>query len=291
VQHNWLSFPTSHLDPVEIPFGLGIGTRRRQPPSNRLRTYRPKLRVRAAGRRILSVEVKADHSWRVVLPTFSRIVMLATKPRKTLCLEVATKQSQRAIAHDIVRRVHYLRPRPGGLVLLAYIEREIVGALILERMMHGHPNGRDEIYRRERKRVPTGSVMSRPGFRVRAVNELGLYWISRVAVRARHRGLGVGSILSDAAREIARFWMPHKGKYVELIRLMPRTHFDNIVAGESDFLTGLSRRFGLRLPFFLRNPPLSQKPGGRCLAYYFAPAGNMRIPVTRLKNRASRGPP
>jgi hypothetical protein len=141
--------------------------------------------------------------------------------------------------------------------------------------------------------------MRRRGFRWKVVSELGLYWISRVAIEAPFQGVGIGSALCDAAREVAATRMLEPGQFVELIRRLPITRYEEIKAGEGDFLTGRSRIFSLQLPFTLRTPYLSRKPprawnasrrrwdrrpaidgthpAGDCLAYYYAETGAMVI--------------
>jgi GNAT superfamily N-acetyltransferase len=337
VRDNWLYFPKLNLDPIRIPFGLGLGTRRRPPVNTanptRARAPRPRLRLQAEGRLITVLDVETRRSWRPVLPPFSRIVRGTRSRGPTFIIQTAMADAERSTALEIVKRAHYLNARPGGVILLAHIAdpriahkvraqwwsrlprevkarygtlkqatvglTDVVGALHLERLMHGHPLGRTAIYQREGKRPPDRRAMKRPGFRWRVVSELGLYWISRIAVEVPFQGLGIGSALCDAAREVAATRTLEPGRYVELIRRLPITQFKEVQGVKGDFLTGFSTHFACQLPFILRTPYLSRKPArawnaersrweplpapdktglaGDCLAYYYARAGSMVI--------------
>jgi GNAT superfamily N-acetyltransferase len=337
VRENWLYFPALHLNPAQIPFGLGVGRESTLEEMFDDRTARrQRLKVQSNGRDVTVLEVEASGSWRPVLPAFSRTVAGVKKGAPTVRIETAVADWQRGVARALVARSHYLSPRPGGLILLARIgdgqfakqarekwwseletpertrlggdlERatgglgDVVGALHLERLMHGHPSGRNAIYASVKRKPPTTPrVGSDPGFRRRVVRELGLYWISRVAVDVPFQGYGIGSALCDAAREVAATRMLEPGKHVELIRRLSIARFRKLEGGKSDFLTGDSAIFGVDLPFQLYTPYLSRKPGqiwngaegtwelvprstnrenpsGDCLAYYHAKAGPMVI--------------
>ena len=299
VRENWLHFLALNLDPIRIPFGLGLSTKRSastgKTQSARTPPLRPRLRLQAKGRQITVLDAEVGGSWRRVLPLFSRTVDGATGRGPTFLIQTAAVEAERLAAHRIVTRAHYLKARDRGLILLALIEDplkarkirsrwwsklprvikkrygtleratggtgRIVGALHLERLVHGHPLGRAAIYQWDRKRAPGARSTRRPGFRWRVVRELGLYWISRIAVDPPFQELGIGSALCDAAREVAASRMLEPGRYVELIRRLPIAQFEAIAGGKSDFLTGHSKVFATRLPFKLRTPYLSRKPG------------------------------
>jgi GNAT superfamily N-acetyltransferase len=348
VRGNRLYFPELSVDPIQIPFGLGLATRRnRSAPKTKLTqscTPRPRLRLKAKGRQITALDAEVAGSWRRVLPLFSRAIAGSYRRRLSFVIQTATLDSERLAALRIVKRAHYLKTRARGLVLLALIQdsrsarrvrtrwwaalpREtrarygtleratggtgrVVGALQLERLVHGNPLGRAAIYQQDGKRPPDGRSTRRRGFRWRVVRELGLYWISRIAVEAAFQRLGIGSALCDAAREVAATRMLEPGRYVELIRRLPIAEFDAIARGKSDFLTGHSEDLGGSLPFKLRTPYLSRKPAriwnaahgrweprpkldktqqsGDCLAYYYAKAGLMVI-GRRTRRRSLRG--
>ena len=345
VRDNWLHVSALDLDPIQIPFGLGLGTRRSgttaKTKSGRPRVLRPRLRLQTKGRQITVLDAEAYGSWRRILPSFSRVIGKGPRRGPTFLIKTATEDAERLAAHRIVTRTHYLKARPRGLILLARIEDpvsagkirsrwwstlpravkarygtleratggtgQIVGALHLERLVHGHPLGRAAIYQSARAKPPDGRSTSRPGFRWRVVRELRLYWISRIAVDEPFQGLGIGSALCDAAREVAAGRMLEPGRYVELIRRLPIAQFDAIAGGTSDFLTGHSKIFAAPLPFKLRTPYLSRKPAriwnaargrwepraatdethprGDCLAYYYARAGTMMLGRSAKRRR------
>lgn len=333
VRGNWLFFPNLPLDPIQIPFGFAIDrVIDGKAPSKGPRQLRPRLRLENRDRQVLRLDVEAYGTWRPVLPAFSRNV--TGNGSATIRVELAILDWQRGTARALVARTHYLAPRGGGVILLARIldhrtanelraewwkqqSREarirmggsvelaagglsdVVGALHLERLMHGHPAGRSAIYKQEGRpvpRVPNGKRGE--GFRRRVVHDLGLYWISRVAVDYPFQGRGVGSALCDAAREITARWMLEPGKNVELIRRMHISKFEELKAGGGDFLIGRSKTFAHQLPFGMYTPYLSRvpgqvwnqakgrselvlpsvekrRPGGDCLVYYHAKAGPM----------------
>src|SRR5205807_1005571 len=134
------------------------------------------------GRKVVGLWMEMGGAWQVVLPSFSRGVSPRNRRARRIVIEVATTDAQRKVALRIVRRTHYLDPRNGGLILLAKIDGTIVGALQIERLMHGHPFGRDQVYLAEGLQAPDRRAMKRAGFRRRVVDQLGLYWISRVAL-------------------------------------------------------------------------------------------------------------
>jgi GNAT superfamily N-acetyltransferase len=338
VDGNLLRFPSLDVDPVKFPFGIGIGIRRRSGNSASAHTLRPRLRIQTSQRRIITLEMDVRGTWVPVIPGFSRHLAIRVGELPRLVIQLATTEDERTIANRIVRRGHYLRPRRAGVLLIARVpddkvahkirlqwdrrfkgsivksrvrkrnrdegRPEIVGALQLERLMHGHPAGRAAIYHKDGRRPPNRSSMRLPGFRRRVIRDLGLYWISRVAVEPAFRGLGVGSALCDAAREVAATRMIEPGRYIELIRRLSIHDFNQIADGHGDFLTGYSAALGTQLPFVLRTPYLSRKPsiranqqeprragaeGGDCLAYYFAKAGLM-VTDRKSKNTKRRRP-
>src|SRR5258707_1011959 len=71
VRKNWLHFPKLNLDPIQIPFGLGVG---RTFVAKGTVVRRQRLNVQTKGRRIPALEVETSSRWRAVLPTFSRTV-------------------------------------------------------------------------------------------------------------------------------------------------------------------------------------------------------------------------
>lgn len=342
VRENWLYFPDLDLEPVQVPFGLGIG---RDAEGVRAGA-RQRLRIAQAGRQLTSLQIESAGLWRHVLPAFSREVT-GKNSAAGFRIEVAITDWQRSMARALVARTHYLTPRSGGFILIACFPEQraakrlraewwtkqspkvrmrlganadlaagglgdVVGALHLERLMHGHPRGRQAIYEREGKRAPRPPrVGESEGFRQKVIRDLGLYWISRVAIDAPFQRCGIGSALCDAAREIAAHWMLEPGGYVELIRRMPLSKFEEIKAGESDFLSGTSAQFGAQLPFTLYPDYLSRRPGqtwnselgrsdlvlpgprttrgsGDCLAYYHAKAGPMVIGAGSTPNKKGR---
>jgi GNAT superfamily N-acetyltransferase len=295
---------------------------------------RPALRIGLEGRQVMRLQVWVEDSWRGVLPLFSRTVRPKRRGSPSIRIELAMTPADREVAGAIIKRGHYLGASRRGMILLARIDKApfvrhrwkawwgalepkvrcqsggrlasivdqndgVVGALQIERFWHGDPDGRSEIRKWAGLRPMTPKARSRPGHRRRVVQQLGLYWISRVAVEAPFRNLGVGSLLCDAAREVIADRILPAGKHVELIRQVPIAKFDEIRRGKSDFLTGLSPVFGARLRFRLARAYLSRKPartwdeargewrprGGSakgqartdCLAYYYAKAGKMAI--------------
>lgn len=273
------------------------------------------LRIEADGGEVVGLDVKADGEWRRVLPGFKAEAYVPALGDK-IVIEPAITERDRAAAQSIVARAHYLNPRPGGHMLIARIRDaktrkrmreahwaglqpplpasdaceafggvgDVVGALIVERLFHGNPKGRSEIYQQVQQKPPkTPPPGKTHGFLHKVVYGLGLYWISRVAVDAPYQRTGIGEILCDAAREVVADRMPEAGRFVELIRRMRVSEFDRIVAGGPDFLTGDSKIFKVKLPYQIAPHFLSRLPAGAggaadepmCLAYYFATAGKM----------------
>jgi GNAT superfamily N-acetyltransferase len=335
IRENRLHFVDPRIHSVAIPLGLNLRSnrdkslRKKQPSAQR-----PKLRVRLKGRQVAGLQVLLEDSWRQVLPPFTRTIHSMRRGDPSIRIEMAIAYSDREVAAAIIKRGHYLGASHRGVMLLARIDNNlfvrrhrkerwgalkprarselgglasivdrndgIVGALQIERFWHGDPDGRFEIRRRAGLRPMTPKARSRPGHRRRVVEQLGLYWISRVAVETPFRNTGIGSILCDAAREVIAKRMLPAGKHVELIRQMPIAKFNEIRQGKGDFLTGYSAVFGAQLAYRLAEDYLSRKaartwdeahgewsrqkphsakgnPRTDCLAYYYARAGRMVI--------------
>ena len=113
-----------------------------------------------------------EGSWRRVLPAFARVILATKRRRPTFVIQVASRDTERRAAHRIIKRAHYLKARDRGFVLLALIQDprraqrirsrwwaklprevkaryrtleratggtgQIVGALQLERLVHGN---------------------------------------------------------------------------------------------------------------------------------------------------------
>src|SRR5579871_1553373 len=306
VEDNWIRFPEMNWKPVQIPFGLGIGR------VTQGQAKRQPLRVKVEKGIVTRLDVLDHGEWRKILPVFKVEIQIPTLACP-LTIDTAVTGVDRAAAQTLVQQGHYLGVRQSGLILLAKIQHSkfrekvrrksrsekadstgnAVGALFLERLFHGNPRGRDAIYRDLGRRTPTTPAPgTKPGFRNRVVRELGVYWISRVAVEPPFQGMGIGSILCDAARQVAKDRMLESGRYVELIRQLPLYRYEKIVNGEADFLTGNSKIFGRDLPFNLRTPFLSRVPVEEtgppnervvpgCKAYYFSKTGRMVLRSTR----------
>jgi hypothetical protein len=336
VRNNWLHFPGLGLEPVQIPFGLSL----QRVPVTKVRgdsgkSRRPRLRLRARRARIHAIEAQVGRTWRKLLPVFSCTVRTPGTQGPVIRVEAAVTEEERAAAKIIAARGHYLSVSHRGLILIAridntnYVHRtraawwrglspqarkqlggamrrlsdgvgNIVGALHIDRLLHGDPAGRNDVRKRQGKRPNSPAARRSLGYRSRTVRQLGLYWVSRVTVDAPFQRIGIGSILCDAAREVVFQRTLESGRYIELIRHMSIDEFNAVRSGKSDFLTGCSEKFGVKLPFTLRDPYLSRKPMrasrtafGRwsvspsqrglrarrehCLAYYYAKAGPMVI--------------
>jgi hypothetical protein len=336
IRGNRLHFSDPRINSVELPLGLSLrGNRGKSLRKKQRSAQRPELRIRLKGRQVTRLQVLVEDSWRLVLPPFTRTIHPMRRGSPSIRIEMAITCADREVAGAIVKRGHYLGASRRGAMLLARIDSNqfvhhhweewwgalgprarsqlggrlasivdrndgIVGALQIERFWHGDPDGRFEIRKRAGLRPMTPKARSRPGHRRRVVEQLGLYWISRVAVEAPFRSFGIGSILCDAAREVIANRMVPPGKHVELIRQMPIAKFNQIRQGKGDFLTGCSAAFGARLAYRLAENYLSRKaartwdeahgewtrqrvrsgkgnPRTDCLAYYYARAGRMVI--------------
>lgn len=345
VKENWLFFRDKTIAPVQVPFGLGVG-REFTIEEEKVVYRRQEIRVVVKDSAVVALDVKSrTDGWRPVLPAFVMDITLKGMPVR---IETAITDWHRSAARMTVAKTHYLSPRPGGFILIARAldqtrakqkrtewwtalprgaralygsdpatagsAGDVIGALHLERLYHGHPGGRAAIYEAMRKKMPTTpKAGTRAGFRRRVVKELGVYWISRVAVDAPFWNLGIGAVLCDAAREIAADRMLEKGRHVELIRRMRITDFHAVASGDkSDFLTGEHKllgadlQYGLHVPDvlsrvapqewnaelgrweFLPHPEKRDANWGDCLAYYYAEAGPMVIGRARRRPSGKR---
>jgi GNAT superfamily N-acetyltransferase len=226
---------------------------------------------------------------------FERAPVLNRLGGLTLELELARSDRDRAAARALVSRVHYLSPRLGGTVLVArFAERHhaetvrsawwrgvprnqrpaasaaeasgglagIVGCVVIERLMHGHPIGRNWIYGTEAKPVPGPEQQNEPGFRARAINELAVAWISRVAIDWPFQRMGIGAILCDVAREVAATSLIRPARWVELLRRVNGERMAELLGdGPGDFLTGFNRDLQRHLAYRLDPEPRASSRG------------------------------
>lgn len=128
-----------------------------------------------------------------------------------------------------------------------------VGCIVISRLFHGNPKGRK--YIRDHARSPIDLENAR---RREIVNDLGIAWISRIAVDAPYRGLGIGEALSRESLEVARFRLPWQPNYLEVIRTVTQNELERVAAerhapiAPQDFLT---RAGYIRAPESIRCAP------------------------------------
>jgi GNAT superfamily N-acetyltransferase len=146
-----------------------------------------------------------------------------------LCCAFANEDDQIDLRRRMRRQTHEdpwsaaWQEAPGG----------VVGCLVMSRLFHGNPKGRAAIA--ADARLPL-RVLSRP--RNRVVADLGVAWISRIAVDAPYRGNAIGTALVSQALAMAITHAPWFPRYVEVIRTVTTaTHTTpNASGSKRDFL-------------------------------------------------------
>jgi len=90
----------------------------------------------------------------------------------------------------------------------------VIGCVTIARLLHGSPKGRKELVEVEKLSLDLEQLDRRE-----AVTRLGVVWVSRIAVDAPYRGLGIGTALMKEARTtVAGLMHPDFPRYVEVIR-------------------------------------------------------------------------
>ena len=124
----------------------------------------------------------------------------------------------------------------------------IVGCIVISRLFHGNPSGREHI----RKHIRLTREKYERASRRERVQMLGVAWISRIGVDAPYRGLGIGEALAAEALQVAKDRLPWQPKYLEVIRTVKKEEVE-IVAKSGDFLTRAGYH---RSPDVTRSSPL-----------------------------------
>jgi hypothetical protein len=91
VRGNWLFFSKLPLDPIQIPFDLGVDRYIDPVKGDRAR---PPLRLKYHDREIVRLDVEAYGSWRPVLPAFSRDVVGTVEGSVSIRVETAIRDWQ-----------------------------------------------------------------------------------------------------------------------------------------------------------------------------------------------------
>jgi GNAT superfamily N-acetyltransferase len=94
----------------------------------------------------------------------------------------------------------------------------VVGCLVISRLFHGNPRGRRGIIEDSGIQIPEDP----PPTRDVIVKSLSVAWVSRIAVDAPYRDMGIGTALLKEARRIAQDRFPWPTKYLEVIRTKQR---------------------------------------------------------------------
>lgn len=90
----------------------------------------------------------------------------------------------------------------------------VVGALTISRLFHGNPRGRAA--------VAAQLGIPLPATRSDAVTDLGLVWVSRIAVDAPYRGQEIGTELLRVLRTSIGATLPWEARKIEVLQSVPR---------------------------------------------------------------------
>lgn len=180
---------------------------------------------------------------------------------------VVEKDVDRIQALQIILRSHYLSPPKQGLILgcrfkdqetqrqvlqqarqgnlgqprdewsVAWEEKPggMVACAILDTLIHGNPKGRREIA------VSLGREdllnQWKTLKRTHILNELQIAWVSRIAVDAPYRGIGIGTLLAKHLANLAYYHRVPQATATEVITTVPAEHAKSLLeAKENDFL-------------------------------------------------------
>ncbi len=109
----------------------------------------------------------------------------------------------------------------------------VVGALTISRLFHGNPKGRIDLANGLGVELPDGIRQGQ------AVKELGVIWVSRIAVDAPYRRCGIGTALLELLRTSIGATLPWQPRAIEVMQSVPSTD----VIEASNFFVDAEYRF------------------------------------------------
>jgi GNAT superfamily N-acetyltransferase len=207
-----------------------------------------------------------------ILPAYDEIDELKTKYGKLrLRIFEVVRDLDRYEALSVVSRSHYLQVPARGVVVACMLldprqqERirsksrrtdswspawqeepgRVIGCAVIDYLYHGSPKGRSAIIATVKQPHRNFNSMNRSEF----VRALGLAWISRFAVDAPYRSIGIGTLLATHTRKVAGEKMYPRPRYLEVITTLPaKTASSLLQSHDQDFLTraGFERNPSLR---------------------------------------------
>ncbi|WP_414643460.1 GNAT family N-acetyltransferase [Candidatus Binatus sp.] len=231
-----------HLDqPLALHFGSGINRREfrfvAQSSGGQIREIVAVPRSRRLG----NIETR-------IFPAYRRMAQLSLPgaTRTNLELWLVNCDEDREAAHDLIARVHYLKPPRGGLILCCGTRRKgslstgknqdrssvkLIGCAVLETLWHGNPKGRQIAAERI-----LGRKVPRTWSRRNIVDKLRIGWISRIAVEEGFQGLGVGTALTTELCRIAPAFRFPAPRVLEVMTRAPQFEHIRYNRGQRDFL-------------------------------------------------------
>lgn len=111
----------------------------------------------------------------------------------------------------------------------------VVGAVTVSRLFHGNPKGRFELAQGMGIKLPESDD------RGDIVKELGVVWVSRIAVDAPYRHCGIGTLLLDQLRTSIGATLPWLPRVIEVMQSVPSASAAE--TGGSKFFTDAGYRY------------------------------------------------
>lgn len=227
----------------------------------------------------------------IIYPPFSKVDHLFAKVgRKTYKMKckvwLVTRRSEFQAARDLIDSCHYLQAPNRGTVLackvlsnnLPVLNKKynsevnpnigyLSGCVFIDRLLFGNPTGRRSIFNAQKE-----SEYYLDKSRAEIVNQLGIAWISRVAIVPELRRLGLATLLCKYALLVARKFREPPANWIEVIRTVDTRHIRRIIGPDGDFLTraGFKIHDHKRLRYLNKYDKVQQTYGEYIKLYYYA---------------------
>ncbi len=210
---------------------------------------------------------KIDRTEIDILPAYSKTETIESKKYGKIGLAIweVMDDSDRYRAYNIIMRSHYMSTPLRGLILaIKFLEPEIqksiinspitdrkdkwspawneevgsmVGCLVLDQLTYSNPKGRRNIA----EDMKCNDLLEGPWYKQKrnvVIDRLNVAWVSRIAIDAPYRNLGLGTILADQVTKVARIKRIPSAKYVEVFTTYSKEKANEIIADPNKaFLT------------------------------------------------------
>lgn len=256
-----------------------------------------------SGRRSEEVQILPGYKW------FGRVWLRGGFGEIAFEVWEVISDADREKAMQTITRSHYLKAPDSGLILgcrfaegsdqkkvlraregnakldpLSEAWQEdsggMIACVVLDTLCHGNPKGRKQIADEEHA-VDLVKGKWHKKDRAEIISRLKLLWVSRLAIDAPYRGLGLGGLLARQSLIVGAKHRVPKAKYIEVMTTLPTERAKSLVKGEGGEHDFLVEAGYTRVPELLRSGRISlpdpktgkrKEPVAAKKLYYYAKA-------------------